>query len=83
MHALDYIQKLTGIERARIAIAADCSPGYVTRMLSTREVVNYVPLALAVAAARHSNGAVDIFASLKPDYRLDWSTLRDYLNRKL
>jgi hypothetical protein len=82
MHALDYLQQLPGVERARISLDAGLAPAYVNRMLCTRDKVDYAPLALAVSAAKHSGGQVDIFASIKPGYTLDWGYLRTYLKKQ-
>jgi hypothetical protein len=82
MHALDYLQGLDGKTRARIALDADVTPSYVTRLLCMRENSNYVSLSLAIAADKHSGGQVDVLGSLK-ETGTDWKYLRDYLNTKL
>jgi hypothetical protein len=82
MHALDYIQSLTGIDRAKIAIEAGFSPSYIARMLSTRAKSNHCPLSLAVSACKHSGGAVDIIGSVRED-GTDWSFLKTYLRKNV
>lgn len=82
MHALDYLQSLKGIDRARIAIEAGLSPSYLSRMLSTRDKSNHCPLALAVEACKHAGGAVDIIESIRPD-GVDWSYLKTYLRKNI
>lgn len=81
MHALDYLTDLSVSERNVVAADAGFSGRYVNRMLWTRHEVDYAPLPLAVAAAKHSGGKVDIFASLKPGYHCDWAYLAKYIRK--
>jgi len=80
MHALDYLQSLSGMDRAQISINARVTPSYVARLLCSRAKTNYAPLALAVECAKHSGGKVDILGSIK-ESATDWGFLKDYLNR--
>lgn len=80
MDVKDYLKSLTQMDREKLGHMAGRTGAYVTSIIYKKNSTASLPLAVAID--KMSNGTVDFRDVMSRNDGIDWSYIRDALNRR-